>query len=73
MITLSPAVAGLFKGLAIVIIFAVVQFLSNDANLTGVLSPVIASLVAAIASAVESQMKASSGNTAALMGAVKLR
>lgn len=69
----SPATAGFLKGLVLVIVLAVVDFLGNAANLNGILSPSIAVIVAAVASGLESHLKASSGGTTALFGAISVR
>ena len=71
-ITVSPAIAGFVKGLALAAIGAIVLYLANAANLTGVVSPTLAVLIAAIFSAIESSMKASSGGSTGLLGAVNI-
>ena len=73
MTTITPAQAGFLKGLVIIAVAAVVAYLSNAANLTGIVPPAIATIVAALASSYESYLKAQSGNTTALFGAVKLK
>ena len=70
---LSPAWAGFIKGLLIVVIAAVATFFADSANLSGIVGPSIAAVVAAVASAVESSMKAKSGGTTALFGAAHLK
>ena len=73
MVSLSPAWSGFLKGIVLAAIGAVVLFLADSANLTGVLSPTLAVLVASIFSAIESSMKASSGGTVGLFGAVNIQ
>lgn len=70
---ISPALAGFIKGLLIVVVLAVVSFLGDSANLTGVLSPVLATLVAGLFSSLESSMKAKSDGNKALFGAVSVK
>lgn len=70
---LSPAQAGFLKGLVLAVIAAVCMYLENSANLTGIVNPTLAVIIASVASAVESSMKASSGGTTALFGAVSLK
>jgi hypothetical protein len=71
--TISPALGGFIKGLLGVVVLVVVSYLANAANLNGLLNPSLAVLVAAIFSAVESQLKANSGGTTALFGAVHVK
>ncbi len=68
--TITPAVSGFLKGLLLVVIAAVVGFFSDAANLNGVLPPVLVTIVVALASAIESSIKASTGT--ALFGAVRV-
>ena len=70
---ITPAFAGFVKGLLIVVVLAVVSFMGDQANLTGIMSPVLATLVASIFSSVESSMKAKSGGNTALFGAVTIK
>lgn len=67
--TITPGLSGFLKGLLLVVILAVTSYLSDAANLTGI-APVIATLVVAVASAIESSIKANSGK--ALFGAVRV-
>jgi len=69
--TISPSWAGFLKGLLLAVLASVALYLSNSANLT-TLSPWIAALVMALASSLESFLKAQSGNTTALFGAVNV-
>ena len=70
MLNLSPAVAGFIKGIVLAIVFAAASYLENSVNLNGVVNPTLALIIASLASAVESSMKASSGGTTALFGTV---
>lgn len=70
--TMSPAVAGFIKGVGLVVVVAVVSYLADAAHLTGVLNPTLATIAAGVFSAIESSLKASSGGTTALFGAVRL-
>ena len=69
---ISPLVAGFLKGILLAAIGAIVLYLSNAANLNGVVSPILATLIAAIASSIESNMKATSNGTTGLFGAVTI-
>lgn len=68
-ITLSPAVIGFIRGLGMVALLAVLTYLGNAANLTGIVTPVLATLIASGALAFENSLTAKTGN--ALLGAVK--
>lgn len=70
---INSATAGFIKGLLLVVVLAVSSFLADQANLSGVLNPVLATLVAAAFSALESHLKTASGGATALFGAVKLK
>lgn len=70
--TLTPAQYGLLKTLGLLVVFSVLDFLSNAANLNGVVSPLIAGIVTMLAGALESHLKANSGNTAGLFGSVRV-
>jgi hypothetical protein len=50
---MSPAVIGFLRGLATVVVFAVVGYVANAANLTPVLGGSVATIVAALALALE--------------------
>ena len=69
---ISPAFAGFLKGIVLAIVFAITSFLENQANLSGVVNPSIALVVAALASGLESHLKAQSGGTTALFGAARV-
>lgn len=64
---------GFIKAIGVVVITAILSYLGNAAHLNGVLSPVLASLVAALAASLESHFKDASGNTEALFGAVTVK
>jgi len=69
---ITNAQAGFIKGLLVVVVASVVSYLANSANLQGVLNPALATVVAALFSSLESHLKATSGNSKALFGAVRL-
>lgn len=73
MITLNPFWAGFLKGLLSIIVGAVVLYLSDASHLTGLVSPSLAVLIAGIFAGMESHMKANSGGTTAIFGAVKVK
>lgn len=68
---MSPKVYGFLKTVGLVIVFAILTFLANSANLGPYLSPTIAGIVAGIAGMIEEQIKANSGN--GILGSVRLR
>jgi hypothetical protein len=70
---MTTAQAGFAKGVLIVILTSVTSYLAHEAKLTDVLNPLLATLVAGLASSLESYLKAQSNNTTALFGAVKLK
>lgn len=70
---LSPSIIGFIKALGVVVIASVASYLADAAHLTGVLNPVIATVVAALAASFESYLKANSGNTTALFGTVSVK
>lgn len=69
----SPGVAGFLKGLVLVVVIAVLGFLSNATNLEFIANPAIVSLIVAVASAIESSMKAKTAGEKGLFGAVSIR
>jgi hypothetical protein len=69
---ISIAQAGFLKGVFIVAVLAVVSYLSDATHLTGIVTPAIATIAAGLFSSLESYLKAQSGNTTALFGAVTL-
>lgn len=70
---ISPTVAGFLKGLFIVIVLSIVSYLGNVAHLTGILNPMLATIVASVFSAIESKMKAKDDGNTAFFGAVKVK
>ncbi len=48
---MSPQVIGFIKGLAYVVIFAVLSFVANATNLTAIVSPQVAAIIAGLATA----------------------
>ena len=68
---MSPAVLGFFRAILVAVIMAVVTFLANAANLNGVVSGGLATLIAAVALAIEHSM--ASGTTTALFGTVSTK
>jgi hypothetical protein len=68
---ISPAWEGALRGLGAVILVSVLAWLSNAANLNGLMAPSAVTIITMIAAAVESSMKAS--GSGALFGAVKSR
>lgn len=58
------------KGLMLVVVLAVVSYVADTANL-GFLSPAVATIVAGLASAIESSIKANTGK--ALFGAISVK
>lgn len=72
MLTTNIAWAGFIKGLVLAALGGAAIYLSDAGNLTG-LAPYAATLIAALASSLESYLKAQSGNTTALFGSIKLK
>ncbi len=70
---LTPALAGFIKGLLGVVVIVVVSYLGDAAHFTGLLNPTLAALAAGLFSALESKLKADSGNNTALFGSVTLK
>lgn len=68
---ISPAVLGALRTLGILVLVTVLSWLSNAANLQGVFSPVVVSVITILAGALEQSLSVKSGNTTALFGAVK--
>lgn len=73
MITLTPGWAGFLKGLLMTGVWAVVAFLAVSAHFSGILPDGIATIVAALFSALESSHKAGTDGTQALFGAVNVK
>ena len=70
---ISPTVAGFIKGILGVVVIALVSYLTDAANLTGILGPTLAVIAAGLFSAIESGLKAKSGGSTALFGAAHIR
>lgn len=70
--TLTPAQAGFIKQIFLLVAFAVLTYVGDASHLNGIVSPVVAGVIAALAGALESKLKAGSDNTTALFGAVKV-
>lgn len=68
---MSPAFLGFIRGIGFAVLVAILTFVGNAANLSGVLNPATASLIAALALAIEHAIQGSTGN--ALFGMVKAR
>lgn len=68
--TLTPAQNGFLKQLVMVVIMAIVAFAANAANLSPVLGGTAALIISALASSIESHIKANTGN--GLFGAVRI-
>lgn len=66
---MNAATIGALRALGVVVLFAIVNWLSNAANLNGVVSPALAGFISMLALAFEHQYEASGGG--ALFGAVK--
>lgn len=65
---MNPAILGFVRGLGVVILTGVLTYIGDASNLTGVTTPFIAGLVAAIALAIENAIAGKTGK--ALFGAV---
>ncbi len=68
---MSQALLGFCRALLVAVIMAVVSFLANSANLSGVVSGGLATLIAAVALAIEHSM--ATGTQTALFGAVSTK
>lgn len=68
---MSPKLYGFLKTVGLVVIFAILSFCANKADLTPYLSLPFAGLVAGLAGMLEEQIKNDTGN--GLLGAVRLR
>lgn len=73
MITISPAVAGFIKGLGIVLLVSFLSYLGDATHLSGIMNPVVATMIAALASSFESHLKSESDNKTALFGSVAIK
>lgn len=68
---MNPALLGLFRGLGFAVLMAVLSYLGNAANLSGVVDTSLAAVISSIVLAIEHSL-ASKGDTA-LFGAVRTR
>lgn len=66
--TLTPAQLGALRGLAVIVLMAVLTWLGDASHLNGILSAGAASLIAILASSLEQHL--ASGTGTALFGAV---
>lgn len=73
MFKVSPAVAGFLKGIMLAVVVAVVGFLSDATNLALISNPTIVVLIVAVSSSIESSLKAKSGGTKGVFGAVSIK
>lgn len=73
MVQVSPATAGFLKGLFLAAVLGICVFLENSANLTGILNPTVATIVVALASSIESHLKAGNDGQKGLFGAIAIR
>lgn len=67
---MNPALLGLLRGLGMVVLAAVINFLADSTNLQGVVTPTVATLISVVALALEHMQASSTGK--ALFGAVKM-
>jgi hypothetical protein len=68
---MNPFVLGLVRGLGAVILAAVLTYLGDASHLTGVVTPYVATIIAALALALEGHIEGKTG--AALFGAVRVQ
>lgn len=73
MINLSPAQISFIKALGVVALVSVLSFLGDASHFTGVLNPILAAVIAALAASFEAKLRSNSGDTTALFGAVNVR
>ncbi len=66
---MSPAILGAVRGLGIALLFALVSWLANAANLHGLVNDTVATVVAAVALAIEHKMEAD--GSGALFGSAR--
>ena len=69
MLNLSPAWVGFLRGIGTVVLFAVLSFLANSANLTPVLGTSLAGIVSGLILAIENSLGVKSGTS--LFGATR--
>ncbi len=65
----SPIVLGFLKGLGVAILGTVLSYLANATNLQGLVNPMVAALIAAIALGLHDHIESKTGNL--LFGAIK--
>jgi len=70
---LTPSQAGFIKGLGLTILLAILSFFTDAANLTGIVGPTLSALIVAVASAIESSMKADDNGETGLFGTVSIK
>ena len=68
---ISPAWEGALRGFGLVVLVAVLGWLSNAANLNGVASTSVVTIITVIAAAIENSIKA--GGNGAMFGMIKPR
>jgi hypothetical protein len=68
---MSPALLGFLRGTGFALLVALLSYIGDATNLSGVLNPATASVIAALALAVEHAIEAKTGN--ALFGAATVR
>lgn len=68
MFKVSPALLGALRTLGVLVLVTVLNFLSNSANLQGVVTPTVASIVVILAGALEQSIAGTTGKS--MFGAV---
>lgn len=68
--TLTPAQLGLLRGIAFSVVMAIITFLGDASHLNGVVSPVIAAIIASLALSLEHYLEGNGGG--AMFGAVTM-
>ena len=66
---MSPLLLGFLRGIGFAVLGAVLVYLGDATNLTGILNPSTATIIAALALGIEHSIEAKTGN--ALFGAVR--
>ena len=69
--TMSPAILGFIRGIAVVVLTGVLTYVGDASHLTGVTTPYIAAIVSALALALENHIEGKTGKAA--FGAVKVK
>ncbi len=62
-IQMSPKLIGVLQAIGLALILTVLGFLANAANLNGLVNPEMATLVAAVALAIENSINAKNGRS----------